>query len=167
MTQGTANLTEGLQASMARTLEICELLESLADDLPRRPIAVWREAKHQCRKVLQHHITLGTEQIGQVLGHPAHRSEDQRAILLRFQTEYHNIGARLDDLDDLLYDAVSPDRTCIGAEALGYALRSHFDALRQHIGWENDVLLPMLARLVTGADLRRATDVNNPESSHA
>ena len=137
-TQFDGSISAGFKAHLERTLEICDLLESLADDLPRRPLAVWREAKHQCRRVLQHHVAIGAEQVAHLLGRLTPGTEDQRAVLLHFEAEYTTIGCRLDDLDDLLSDAVSPDRTCIGAEALGYALRSHFDALRQHIGWERD-----------------------------
>lgn len=147
--QDTRHLSENFETQLERSLETCDLLEALADELPRRSVAVWRAAKVQCQDVLRDHLALGAEQILPCLRLRAQGSVDLGNLLLHFEREYKALAHRLDDLDDLLFDAVATDRNRIGPEALGYALRSHFDTLRKHIGWERDVLLPMVTRNLT------------------
>lgn len=149
---------DGFQASLDRSLEVCDLLEALADDLPRRSKAVWREAKIQCRDVLQNHLKFGLEQFVPFLNEYTRIETVQHDVLSRFKAECTTLVDRLESLDDLFDDAVSYDRNCVGAEALGFALRSHFDGLRSHIGWEKDVLLPMAARISPSDYLTTASE---------
>lgn len=144
----SASLMERFQALLARTVEVCNLLEALADALPGRPITLWREAECQCRLVLGDHVMFGRALIARLLGEcPQEKAEHD--LLLRFAREYGALEFRAEDLQGLLVDAVSIERHCIGPEALGFALRCHFDALRKHIEWESEVLLPLAGRIVS------------------
>jgi len=141
------------QAQLDRALEVCDLLEALADDLPRRSAVIWRDAKRQCAEVLQSHMAAGQALVLHFLDQSAQITPSQRDVLLRFRGDYAHLAHSVEDLDDLLFDATATDRACVGPEALGYALRSHFEGLRRHIGWERDVLVPMMTRLYGSVDL--------------
>ena len=142
--QTALNLLALFRQQLEKSSEICDMLESMADDLPRRSATIWRTAKHQCRQVLEDHITLGSELIIPTLSAHVESNALHRNVLSRFHLEYQALANFSDNLDDLLDDALSNDQANIGSEALGFALRTHFDLLRKTIGWELDVLEPMI-----------------------
>lgn len=135
-----------------RILQICDLLEALADDLPRRPAAVWREARAQVAAVLTDHFLTLTKAVLPALICRTQDEVDRKEILSRLGADFNDQVHRIGDLDELLGEALAPDTCQIGPEALGYALRDHFDSLRRHVRWETDVLWPMMSRILTRAE---------------
>ena len=167
MQQSGHNLFETLQSQLQRSVEVCDLLEALADELPRRSLSIWRAAKLQCRNELNAHVALGRDQIVPLLIEPGHQSELERNLVLRFGAEYRATAHRVENLDDLLFDAVASDGTGIGSEALGYALRGHFEALRKSFDWERGILLPMIMRAQSMRDrLQRDTHDAHARNAH-
>jgi hypothetical protein len=145
-----------------RALQICDLLEALADELPRRSAAIWREVRAHSKMVLQRHLDFASDVVLPAVQRKETLAPDQRDFSDHMADECADLSLRVQDLDDLLADALSTDTCRIEPEALGFALRAHFEALRRHIGWETTVLWPMAARLLTPADLGDAQSPRNP-----
>ena len=129
-----------------RAFEVCELLEFLADELPKQSAPVWREAHIHCKKVLVPHFQfLSSFMISALLRHTI-GDVDKQEFLTRLQSDCADQLHRLSDLSDLFSDALGGRLNLQSPEALGFALRGHFEALRYNLNWEADVLLPLASR---------------------
>lgn len=138
-----------------RALQICDLLEALADDLPRRQDIVWKEAQAQCKSVLEKHIAFLSTQILPVLLDLAQDNPDRTEILSKLHADCRDRENTRIDLDDLFYDVMIGKRFDSQPEALGYALRGFFDGMRRDLSWELGVLWPMSTRILSQEDLGR------------
>jgi len=139
-------------------LHICDLLEALADDLPKRSAPVWRGAQMQCRAVLHPYFAFLNEVVLPKLLRQNNRDADRREVLCRLKSDCGDQIHALSDLDDLMSDALFSDQFTNEPEALGYALRGHFEALRRDLRWQLDVLWPIAARTWTARDVARVTE---------
>ncbi len=138
-----------------RVAQICDLLEAMADDLPRRPAPVWREAALMCDEVVKKHYKSVLDVLLPVLETRIRGDEDYAAVLDRLHGDFEEEASRLSELSALMIDALEDSRGQIGAEALGYALRGFFGALRRNVSWEMDVLLPLAKRRLNVDDLSK------------
>lgn len=135
-----------------RVAELCDLLEALADDLPRKAPPVWREAVRLSSTIIPDH----SDNIAQVLlplllrrtcGEPL-----SDTVLRRLQSEYQDSRTQLPELTDLLAQGAAERMPGLAPEALGFALRGHFEMIRRQIDWEKEVLFPLARRCLTAAD---------------
>ena len=138
-----------------RALHICDLLEALADDLPKRRAPHWREARLQCRSVLLPYFRWMQDLILPELERKSDQNVDRTDVLARLATDYRDQLHSLTDLEDLIADAILCEKFAEEPEALGYALRGHFDSLRRDLSWQLAVLWPLATRLCTDADAAR------------
>lgn len=136
-----------------RVSQTCDLLEALADDLPRRSEPVWREASRMCADVIPRHYRDVLDVLVPILLRRTQGERDCETILLKLRADFEYDACRLTELNDLFVDTLGGNRRTIGAEALGYALRGFFDVLRRNTSWETDVLLPLASRRLTDQDL--------------
>lgn len=148
-----------------RVLQICDLLEALADDLPKRSIPMWRETKKQCALALSSHFALVVGVVVPMLLERSDGVADREDVILRVKADCTDLNHRVSDLEELFSDALSTSTYRIKSEALGFALRAHFEALRRHIGWETDVLWPLALRILTPEDLDNLADTI-PDAVH-
>ncbi|MEO0370087.1 MAG: hypothetical protein AAF231_01390 [Pseudomonadota bacterium] len=145
-------------AQTVRVAEICDLLEALADDLPRRSAPVWKETTRMCRDLIEGHYQL---LLGSLLPILARRTKDEvecQDVLTRLGADFDDEVSRLTELNVLMTDAVGEHGSKIGSEALGYALRCFFGSLRRSTIWETEVLLPLAERRLTTKDLQELAD---------
>lgn len=145
-----------------RVSQMCDLLEALADDLPRRPTPVWREAKRMCNAVIPGHYN---DVLGLIVPALLKRTQGDQAceeLLHRLKLDFEDEASRLTELNDLMVDALGEDGRKIGPEALGYALRGFFGALRRNSCWETDVLLPLAKRYLNADDLNEISGQLTP-----
>ncbi len=127
-------------------LRICDHLEQLADDLPYRDAALWFSVRGQCRLVLRPYFELVNSLVlPSLLGYAAYDA-GQVELLSRLATDCRDRCDALVDLDHLLSDAVLADSFVEEPEALGFALRGYFEALRRDLHWQIDVLWPLVTR---------------------
>ncbi|MEO0753069.1 MAG: hypothetical protein AAFY25_14835, partial [Pseudomonadota bacterium] len=119
-----------------RVSQMCDLLEALADDLPRRPAPIWREATRMCNDVIPGHYREILNVLVPILKRRTEGELDCEYVLRRLQQDFEDEACRLSELNDLLIEAVGTDASKIGPEALGYALRGFFGALRRNGCWE-------------------------------
>lgn len=137
-----------------RVAELCDLLEALADDLPRKATPVWREAVRLSVTVVPEHIKEMTCILLPVLRQRTKGDALCEAVLRRVQTDYDESRSTLPELTELLEQSAVNSTPGMTPEALGFALRGHFEMIRRHIGWETDVVLPLAKSRLTDTDLR-------------
>lgn len=140
-----------------RVSDICDLLEAMADDLPRRPAPVWKEARRMCDDVVRVHYALLLDVLLPVLSTRLRGQPDCEHMLTRLNADFEEEASKLTELTALMTDAVSDRARPISPEALGYALRCFFCALRRNAMWETDVLLPLAKRALSADDLESLT----------
>lgn len=135
-----------------QALLVCDLLETLADDLPSRPSKPWRTAQMQCRSVLRPYFTFVHDTVLPRLLLQTGQDVDRKEVLSRLRWDCNDQLHALNDLDELITDALFDDRFAQEPDALGYALRCYFEALRRDLHWQLDVLWPLAARIRPAAD---------------
>lgn len=140
-------------AHSKRVAAMCDLLEAIADELPKKAKPFWQEVTRLCTTVIPQHYDAVTRLLVPVLLRRTEGELDCEAVLLRMQADYTDERARLPELTELLTDAFGADDARLSADALGYALRSFFEAMRRQIRWETEVLLPLASRHLTPEDL--------------
>lgn len=125
----------------AQKLDICDRLEAIADDLPRRVDRL------QCLMVASSLVPLLRE---------CHRFEEETifpayarakrgggAVVARLVTEHLEDAAAAEELSEYLL-AYGHGQPIENPEAFGYMLRAIFEAMRRHVAFERDHMLPVL-----------------------
>ncbi|MEL6913144.1 MAG: hemerythrin domain-containing protein [Pseudomonadota bacterium] len=136
-----------------RVLDLCDLLEAIADDLPRKTMPVWREVAQLCGTIVPRHYDTLNRIFLPLLRRRTAGDVECEAVLTRLETEYSDSSHRLPELVSLLHDTVNNSPPGIDTEALGFALRGFFEAIRRQMAWEMDVLIPLARRRLTREDL--------------
>ncbi|MEM9426958.1 MAG: hypothetical protein AAGA06_09675 [Pseudomonadota bacterium] len=136
-----------------QALHVCDLLEALADDLPKRVAPVWREVQIQERSFLQPYFEFMNSTVLPTMLRQSDLGVDRSEMLMRLKADCVDRVHAMFDLDELITDALQTDKFDSQPEALGYALRGHFDALRRDLLWQLDVLWPMASRTLSKDDM--------------
>lgn len=144
-----------LEEEHALQLELCGVLETIADDLPDR-------ANRGLAKVAVSILTRSW---------PAHIALEETCLfpLLRARAQASGDTMSLDILDHLeaehehdedfageismALQAFVDDGNIENPAMLGYMLRGFFQSQRRHIAWENATILPLARRVLSGEDL--------------
>ncbi|MEM7295046.1 MAG: hypothetical protein AAF330_00205 [Pseudomonadota bacterium] len=140
---------EGESALMATC---CDLLEEIADDLPQATLPVWREALQLSMTVMPRHLDAVIHGLIPALMQRARGDALCEALLSQLKADYEETFAHLPELLDLLEHVLSAAHPKVSADALGFALRSFFEAIRRQMSWENEVLIPLATRRLTETD---------------
>ncbi|MEM6758304.1 MAG: hemerythrin domain-containing protein [Pseudomonadota bacterium] len=141
-----------------RIKELCDLLEFMADDLPRRSPAVWREARLLSTKVLARHFRALSECLLPILAREAEGDFFAAATVARIWHECENCKACLAELSDLLEYSHDCHSANMSSETVGYALRGFFSDIRRQIAWEESVLLPLASQRCDDLDIYTLRD---------
>ncbi|MEM6634546.1 MAG: hypothetical protein AAF667_01525 [Pseudomonadota bacterium] len=150
-----------------RVAELCDLLEVLADDLPRKAPPVWREAVRLSSTIIPDHIDNIAHVLLPLLARRTRGETFCDTVLRRLQTEYQDCQSQLPELTDLLGNGLSEQMPGLAPEALGFALRGHFEMIRRQIDWERDVLLPLARRCLIAADFNVIAQAQAFAAKHA
>ncbi|MEM6595589.1 MAG: hypothetical protein AAF672_12440, partial [Pseudomonadota bacterium] len=151
----TCQLMNTAARAAERVADMAKLLETLADTLPKCSPPMWRVAQIRCGTTLKPHFMTLTRHVIPTLSGYKNNSIDQHALLMRFDLDCIEQLHSLTDLDDLLSDVLEDRGPAKDAEALGYALRGHFDEIRRTLAWETEVIWPLAARVLRGRDIDR------------
>ena len=132
-----------IEEDHALQLELCDLLECLADSLPDR---FNRGLAHSAAAILRQgidaHLQLEEAKLFPLLRRRAAEGSCIQAVIARLEAEHvadRDLTHELADELQLLADA----GIARNPEMLGYMLRGFFESQRRHIEWENTVLLPL------------------------
>jgi hemerythrin-like domain-containing protein len=157
-TCGSPDLLALVEEDHALQLELCGLLEHLADCLPERVSgAVAQSAATILRQGLGPHLQLEEEMLFPLLRSRAEPGSSLEAIVSQLEAEHA--------ADEMLALELADELQLVGQgghvrnpEMLGYMLRAFFERLRRHIEWETRLLMPLARRTLTLADLARFQD---------
>lgn len=136
----------------ALQLELCDLLELIADSLPRFDPVIAGSAASLLRRGLEPHQRLEEDMLFPLLRRRAAGDSQLHAVVQLLEAEHASDAGAAHELADEL-QAVADTGLMRNADMLGYMLRGVFERLRRHIGWENGVLLPLARRALTPDDL--------------
>lgn len=137
----------------ALQLQVCDILEHLADGLPNNAEAHLASVV-QCaiRSAWPKHVQFEEEVLFPLLKNHSGR-EPQLATTLEQLSREHACDLGSDDeVIDVLRE-LSIGRRPSNPEMVGYMLRGYFGALRRHVQWENAFLVPLARKVLTDADL--------------
>lgn len=138
---------EAFNISQREQLELCDLLEDIADSLPA---GIDRQTCIHAAKALGPVVMRGQEIEERTLFSAVEKAGtiqiDPTAIIDRLRLDHMGNVYMCEEIFDVLisYGAGNPTH---GAEATGYLLRGFFSGLRRHIALEQELLTPTLARI--------------------
>jgi hemerythrin-like domain-containing protein len=146
-----------IEEDHALQLELCDLLECLADGLPDFNRAIAHSAAAILREGLRPHQRLEEDMLFPLLRRRAPEAWSLHAIMQQLEAEHATDDGLAHELADEL-QLLAETGLLRNAEMLGYMLRGFFEQQRRHIEWENRVLLPLARRTLTKADLVELQD---------
>ena len=151
----------------ALQLELCDLLESLADSLPCCNQAIARSAAAILRQGFKPHLQLEEEMLFPLLRRRAPEGSPLGLVMQQLEAEHAADEGFAHELADEL-QLLADTGLVRNAGMLGYMLRGFFEHQRRHIEWENRVLLPLARQTLTRADLATCQDWTCPaQGPHA
>ncbi len=149
---------DALEHDHAFQLELCDLMEGLADSLPGGDVIIAAAVVPVLRHGVTGHMRLEEEALFPLLRrHRADRPE-VHVVTTQLTREHDADVGFLEEVADALDEFVS-EGVVENPEMLGYMLRFFFESQRRHIEWENRVLIPLARTVLTVDDkqvLRRS-----------
>jgi hemerythrin-like domain-containing protein len=146
-----------LEEDHAIQLELCDILECIADRLPHVDRAIARPAAAILRRGIASHLELEEAMLFPLLLRRAPPASPLNAIIKQLEAEHASDASFAAELADELQLMVDTGRVR-NAEMLGYMLRGFFERQRRHIEWERSVLLPLARQTLTPSDLAELQD---------
>lgn len=138
--------------------ELCDLLEAIANDLPYRFDRALAEVSVSILETsLPGHMRLEEEALFPLLRARVTDDHPLQPALNCLGDEHNRDGAILVEIIDGLRSAIASGGSK-NPEMLGYMLRGFFDSQRRHIAWEDQVILPTAATILTIDDLKSLQD---------
>lgn len=142
-----------LDEDNALRLDLCDLLEHIADSLPENGAPqLAKLASTALERGWANHVAFEEEALFPILYRYGASDPDLQAGLNQLAFE-HAADAGLDqEIVDTLHELArgGPPRN---PEMVGYLLRAHFVPMRRHILWENAFLIPAARRLLSADDI--------------
>lgn len=140
-----------LEAHSAQ-LQLCDRLEAIADSLPGN---VDQQACRRAAMALRHDVHLHhldeEEGLFPLLRRHAAHDGSLMEMIRRLEAEHASDEGFSDELIELL-ERLSRGERPHDQEAAGYMLRGFFESFRRHLAFENQVILPRAAGLLTAAE---------------
>jgi hypothetical protein len=139
---------EAFQSSHREQMELCDLLEKIADSLPQN---LDRQTCIHVAKAIGPIISRGQEieeaKLFKAVENAGEISIDPRVIVDRLRMDQLGTIFMSEEIFDVLISHGAGNPTH-GAEATGYLLRGFFSGLRRHLALEQELLAPTLAKIV-------------------
>jgi hypothetical protein len=147
-----------LHSDNALRLDLCDLLEHIADGLPENAAPQLAQlARAALERGWPDHTAFEEEALFPLL----HAHGDNHPGLLSGLNQLafeHATDAGLDqEIVETLHD-LARGGPPTNPDMVGYLLRAHFVPMRRHILWENAFLIPAARRLLSAADLASLSD---------
>lgn len=134
----SADIREKLAQSHRQILEVCELLESIADSLPNH---LDSRKCHQAAILVQPTVEkmhrLEEESVFPFM-EQANPTDGEREVITRLKEEHCEDECYAEELTDALNKIALGEGEPIAPETLGYMLRGFFGAMRRHISYEQE-----------------------------
>ncbi|RUP09169.1 hemerythrin domain-containing protein [Hyphomicrobium sp.] len=151
----TPHPLEIIEEEHALQLELCDLLESIADDLPAKFEAAFAVIAISILKgSVKSHTKFEEDALFPLLRERLSPNDAVVQALACLSQEHERDEDIADELVEALKDALQ-SRAPRNPETLGYILRGYFESQRRHIAWEDSVVLPAARKALTVEDLAR------------
>lgn len=135
-------------------LELCDLLEVIANNLPSAiDPALAEVALSIMQTAIPRHTRLEEEALFPLLRARCGPDDPIRSALECLEHEHERDAGVVQEISEALAAATKPGNPT-NASMLGYILRGYFDGQRRHIAWEETVILPAARNMLTNQDLR-------------
>lgn len=142
-----------IEEDHALHLELCDVLECLADGLPdNADPALARVAVAFLRNGFPAHLRIEERVLSQLVERHADKAGHLLPVVEHLKAEHATDECAALDVADQLQVLAEHGRVA-NAEMLGYMLRGFFEAQRRHIWWERSVLLPLARQALSPEDL--------------
>ncbi len=147
-----------LDEDNALRLDLCDLLEHIADGLPENATP---QLAHLAFAAIErgwaNHVAFEEEALFPILHRYGPDDPDLTAGLNQLAAEHASDAGLDQEIVDTLHDLArgGPPRN---PEMVGYLLRAHFVPMRRHILWENAFLIPAARRLLSDDDIATLRD---------
>lgn len=126
-------------------LSLCALLEDIADSLPHNISLInCRLAAQNIQPIVQSAHTFEEQYLFPMLLQREHADEKLKPVLARLHAEHCEDESYGNEIVDALEELATDELTNI--DKLSYMLRGFFEGLRRHIAFEQEHLLPLLAK---------------------
>lgn len=154
--RGTCNSADPqvyLRQDCALGLELCALLEDVADSLPHEfsPTQA-ATARRALLSYLPAHIDMAEGILFPLIRKRLPHGDPLNNVLEQLDQEHAHSRGSLIELIEVLAPTAA-ERPPDNAEAFAYLLRCFFEAQRRHIAWEREVLLPPLNELLLAQEV--------------
>lgn len=155
----------GLDAATRAQLALCCALEDIADRLPTLPPSRARKAASALRRAA---VAPEFEKLREVLaasaaGRATTRDAPLRNALKLIAAEERDDADRAQELSEAL-DEAARGRRVPNPDALGYLLRSYFEARRRHLAWRGEAVLAPARTLLGEEAVSKLLAVSNDDA---
>lgn len=151
----TPHPLEIIEEEHALQLELCDLLESMADNLPAKIDPAFAVIAISILKgSVKSHTKFEEDALFPLLRERLSPNDTVVQALACLSQEHERDEDIADELVEALKDALQT-RAPQNPETLGYILRGYFESQRRHIAWEDSVVLPAARQALTVEDLAR------------
>lgn len=147
-----------LDEDNALRLDLCDLLEHIADGLPDNAAPQLAQlAFAAIGRGWTNHVAFEEEALFPILRRYGSADSDLAAGLNQLAAEHANDAGLDQEIADALHGLTrgGPPRN---PEMTGYLLRAHFVPMRRHVLWENAFLIPAARRLLSDDDIGTLRD---------
>lgn len=150
-----------------RQEEWCDSLERIADSLPGN---IDHELINHCLIFIDGplitHLRDEDEGLIPLLQKRAQPGDNVEMILSQVEREHQTDEGAAFEVREGLKSFIEGENK-MGPNALGYLLRSFFEAHRRHIAWENVTLLPLARKRLTDNDLSKLEKIMSDNRDYA
>lgn len=142
-----------IEEEHALQLELCDVLEAIADSLPDTVNAdLARVAIAILKSDWRNHIALEEQCLFPKLRDRSAGDGMAHRILAQLEAEHESDQDFADEIVTAL-EAFLESGELANPNMLGYMLRGFFESQRRHIRWENSTVVPLARRILDAADL--------------
>lgn len=129
--------TRALELSYEELLEVCDLLEGIADGLPQADARACIAVADRIEPLLERTHGLEEDILFPLLA--ASGRQELHHTVMRLRQEHLSDSCTAIEVTDALHD-LAIGRSALSPDATGYLLRSFFDSMRRHVHGEVELL---------------------------
>ncbi len=142
-----------LDEDNALRLDLCDLLEHIADGLPENAAPQLAQlASSTIERGWINHTVFEEQALFPVLRHHGAGHPELSACVAQLTSEHESDLGFDQELIDTLNDLARGGPPA-NPEMVGYLLRAHFVPMRRHVLWENALLIPAARRLLSADEV--------------
>ena len=129
--------TGALEQNYQRLLDLCDLLEIIADALPHADAGLCISTADALEPLVEAAHVLEEEVLFPLLS--ASRRPELDRTMARLRQEHLSDSCTAEEVSEILHD-MAAGRPALSPDAVGYLLRAFFDGMRRHVRGELELM---------------------------